>query len=60
MMYRVKIVITEEYTTWVDAEDEDAAEDKAIKQLNSGDLFADYEGVSTSIIDTDDEQEYNV
>lgn len=55
MKYRVKIVITEEYTTWVEAESEDAAEDKAVKQLNSGDLYADYEGVSTSIIDMDEE-----
>ena len=59
MKYRVKIVNTEVYTTWVDAESEEAAEDKALKQLNSGDLFADSEGLSTEIIDTDDYEEDN-
>ena len=54
MKYRVKIVITEVFTTWVEAEDEDTAEDMAIDELNSGKLFSDYQGTTTEIIDTDD------
>lgn len=54
MKYRVKIIITEVFTTWVEAEDEDTAEDMAIDELNSGKLFSDYQGITTEIIDTDD------
>lgn len=54
MKYRVKIKVTGIFTTWVEAEDEDTAEDKALEQFNSGKLFEDHEDVSTEIIDMDD------
>lgn len=54
MKYRVRIVIKEVYTTWVEAENEDAAEEAAWKQLDDGDLYADHETSQTDIIDTDD------
>lgn len=55
MKYRVKIVIREVFTTWVEAEDEYMAEHKAQEQLDKGDLFPDQESVTTEIIDTDEE-----
>lgn len=54
MKYRVQIVVTERYSTWVEAENEEAAESMAMEQLNNGKLCTDYDGVSTCIIDTDD------
>lgn len=54
MQYRVKIRIVEEYTTWVEAGSDEAAEDIAMKQLRDGDLSLDYESTTTEIIDTDE------
>lgn len=54
MQYRVKIRIVEEYTTWVEADNEEAAEELAMKQLSAGDLSLDYESTTTEIIDTDE------
>lgn len=55
MKYRVRIVIKEVYSTWVEADDEHAAEDAAWKQFNNGDLYAEHETSQTDIIDTDEE-----
>jgi len=55
MQYRVKIVVTEIYSTWVEADNDEAAEEIALKQLNDGDLALDYESVTTNIVDTDED-----
>lgn len=55
MKYRVQIVVTERYSTWVDAENEEMAEDIAAQQFSDGKLSLDYESSQMSIIDTDDE-----
>lgn len=54
MQYRVKIRIVEEYSTWVDADNEEQAEEIAMDQLREGDLSLDYESTTTEIIDTDE------
>ena len=53
MQYRVQIVLTEIYSTWVEADSEQAAEDMAAKQFSNGELALDYESSQMSIIDTD-------
>lgn len=55
MKYRVRIIIKEVYTTWVEAEDEESAEIKAHEQLNNNELFPDHEYYDTEVIDTDEE-----
>lgn len=55
MQYCVKIRIVEEYSTWVEADSDEAAEELAMKQLSDGDLSLDYESTTTEIIDTDEE-----
>lgn len=54
MKYRVQIIVTERYSTWVEAESEHAAEDIAAKQFSDGKLSLDYESSQMDIIDTDD------
>lgn len=54
MKYRVRIIVTEKYTTWVDAKDNHAAEEIALKQFNNGELFADIEHIDLAIVDVDD------
>ena len=54
MQYRVKIVLTEVYTTWVEAENEEAAIERAEQQFSNGELALDHESTYTDIIDTDE------
>lgn len=55
MQYRVKVVLTEVYTTWVEAENEDAAIETAEKQFSNGELALEHESYWSEIVDTDDE-----
>lgn len=57
MKYRVKVRIVEEYTTWVEADSEEVAEELAMEQLRAGDLSLDYESTTTEIIDVDDSED---
>lgn len=57
MKYRVKIVYTEEYTTWVAAENEEAAEEAALDQYSNAKIFPDIDRLTTEIIDTDEEDD---
>lgn len=54
MKYNVRIIVTGKYTTWVEAADNHAAEELALKQFNNGELFADIEHIDAAIIDVDD------
>lgn len=55
MQYRVKIVLTEVYTTWVEAENEEAAIERAEQQFSNGELALEHESYWSEIVDTDDE-----
>ena len=55
MKYRVKIVVTEAFSTWVEADNEEDATEAALQQMYDGKLALDYENFDTSIIDEDDE-----
>lgn len=52
--YKVRITLTEIYSTWVEAEDEDAARRLALEQLNQGKLEDCLEFVETEIDDVDE------
>ena len=56
MQYQVKITLTETYTTWVEAEDEDAAIELAEQQFNNGELALSGEWYKSDIIDVDDDE----
>lgn len=55
MQYQVKITLTETYTTWVEAENEDAAIEAAEQQFNNGELALSGESIKSDIIDMYDE-----
>ena len=57
MKYQVKIVLTEVYTTWVEAENDEAAIDSAEKQFSNGELALEHESFWSEIVDTDDHEE---
>lgn len=57
MQYQVKITLTETYTTWVEAENEDAAVEIAEKQFSNGELALSSESYYSDIIDMYDDDE---
>lgn len=57
IQYQVKITLTETYTTWVEAENEDAAIEMAEKQFSNGELALSSEYFKSDIIDMYDEGE---
>ena len=54
MQYQVKITLTETYTTWVEADNEDAAIELAEQQFINGELALSGEWFTKDIIDMED------